>query len=206
MTTTTTRTRTARKVVGSLGVIGAAAAVAGLGTYGAFTDSTTPVATSVDSGTVSVNLNQPAAGIPVSVSDFLPGDSMTRAVDLVNDGTSALSSIILASTATTSSVLDTDPLNGLQLTLQSCPVAWTEGGTADAPTYTCSSTAGATTLGSGPVATNMSLSSSPALTAGGTQHLVFAIALPTSADNTFQGKSSTLSLVFSGMQRAGTAR
>ncbi len=43
---------TARKVVGSLGVIGAAAAVAGMGTFGSFADSTTPVATTIQSGTL----------------------------------------------------------------------------------------------------------------------------------------------------------
>ena len=78
---------TARKVVGSLGVIGAAAAVAGMGTFGTFTDSTTPVATTIASGTLAINVTQPGFTVPVTTSNFVPGDSMTRAVNLINDGT-----------------------------------------------------------------------------------------------------------------------
>ena len=59
---TTTRSRNARKVLGSLGVIGAAAAVAGMGTFGSFTDSTTPLAASVTSGTLDIALT--GAGVP----------------------------------------------------------------------------------------------------------------------------------------------
>ena len=44
------------KAVASLGVLAAAAAVAGLGSFGAFTDSTTPVQADVDTGVLSINL------------------------------------------------------------------------------------------------------------------------------------------------------
>ena len=44
------------------------------------------------------------------------------------------------------------------------------------------------------------------LAAGGVDNLIFSISLPTTADNTFQGKSATLSLTFTGVQRTGTAR
>src|SRR5215213_111499 len=56
---------TARKVVGSLAVLGTAAAVAGLGTYGNFTDSTTPMNTTVASGTLSIDLTQPAGAYAI---------------------------------------------------------------------------------------------------------------------------------------------
>src|SRR5919107_3715239 len=59
ITKTRTVSPTARKVVGSLAVLGTAAAVAGLGTYGNFTDSTTPMNTAVASGTLSIDLTQP---------------------------------------------------------------------------------------------------------------------------------------------------
>ena len=42
--------------------------------------------------------------------------------------------------------------------------------------------------------------------AGGTDYLTFSISLPASADNTFQGKSASLSLVFTGTQRAAQTR
>ena len=199
-----TRTRTARKVIGSLGIIGAAAAVAGLGTFGTFTDSTTPISTTVASGTVDINLANPGHAIPASTTNFVPGDNMTRAVTLTNSGTAALSSVTLGTTATSSSVLDTNVTHGLQLNLKSCSVAWTQGGTASAPTYTCGGTV--TDLGTTPVVSNRTLTGMNSLNPGGVDHLVFSISLPTTADNTFQGKSSTFSLVFTGTQRAAGAR
>ena len=195
---------TARKVVGSLGVLGTAAAVAGMGTFGNFTDSTTPVATTIQSGTLSIDLSQPGYAVPVTTTGFVPGDSMTRAVNLVNDGNSALGSVTLNSSATASSVLTTDVTNGLQLTVKKCSVAWTQGGTASAATYTCSGTE--TLVGSGPVVNNMTVNGAASLNAGGTDYLTFSISLPASADNTFQGKSASLSLTFTGTQRTGTAR
>jgi hypothetical protein len=195
---------TARKVVGSLGVLGTAAAVAGMGTFGNFTDSTTPVATTIQSGTLSIDLSQPGFAVPVTTTGFVPGDSMTRAVNLVNDGNSPLGSVTLASTATAGSVLTTDLSNGLQLTVKKCSVAWTQGGTASAPAYSCSGTE--TLIGAGPVVNTMTINGAAALNAGGTDYLTFSISLPASADNSFQGKSASLSLTFTGTQRTGTAR
>ncbi|MGY1808175.1 TasA family protein [Blastococcus sp. SYSU D00669] len=202
-----TRRSNTRKVVGSLAIAGAAAAVAGLGTFGTFTDSTTPVATTVQTGTVDINLNQPsgAYSIPVTTTNFVPGDSLTRAVNLTNDGSSALSSVTLTSVATgTATNLTTDAVNGLQLSLKSCSVAWTQGGTAAAPSYSCSGTE--RSLYAGPAAATVALSNPASLNAGGADHLVFSVSLPTSADNSFQGKSASLSLTFTGTQRAAAAK
>jgi hypothetical protein len=194
----------ARKVVGSLGVIGAAAAVAGLGTFGTFTDSSTPVATTIQSGTLSIDVTQQGYAVPVTTSNFVPGDSLTRAVNLVNDGSAGLGSVTLGSTVAAPSILTTDGVNGLQLAVKSCSVAWTQGGTAQAPTYTCSGTE--RLLANGPAVGNYSLSNPASLVAGATDYLTFAISLPVSADNTFQGKSAALSLTFTGTQRTGSAR
>jgi hypothetical protein len=195
---------TARKVVGSLGVIGAAAAVAGMGTFGTFTDSSTPIAATVASGTLSIDVTQTGFSVPVTTSNFVPGDSLTRAVNLVNDGSSALGSVTLGSTVAAPSVLTTDTTNGLQLAVKSCSVAWTQAGTAQAATYTCAGTE--RLLVQGPAVGNYALNSPASLVAGATDYLTFAISLPTSADNTFQGKSAALSLTFTGTQRTGSAR
>jgi len=204
---TTTKSTTARKVVGSLGVIGAAAAVAGLGTFGGFTDSTTPVATTISSGTLSIDLTQAGYAIPATTAGFVPGDSLTRAVNLVNDGNTSLGSVTLGTTVTTPSVLTTDTVNGLQLAVKSCSVAWTPGGTASAPTYTCSGTERSVlTSAVANAGSSVPLVSPASLAAGGVDNLVFSISLPATADNTFQGKSATLSLTFTGVQRTGTAR
>ena len=199
-----TESPTARKVVGSLGVLGAAAAVAGMGTFGTFTDSSTPVATTIQSGTLSIDVTQQGYTVPVTTTGFVPGDSLTRAINLVNDGTSALGSVNLSTTVTAPSVLTTDTTNGLQLALKSCSVAWTQGGTASAPTYTCSGTE--RLLGSGPVVGNMTLNTPASLVAGATDYLTFSISLPSTAGNGFQGQSAGLSLYFTGAQRSGSAR
>jgi hypothetical protein len=198
--------RTARRVLASLGVLGAAAAVAGLGTYGSFTDSTTPVSSRVQTATLALDLSQPsgAAPIPASVTDFVPGDSMTRAVDLVNGGLTGMSSITLAVTAGSANLLTTDPTHGLQLSVRQCATPWTQGGTSAAPTYACSG--GAQTLVSGPIGGSRTLTAPTSLNPGGRDHLVFTISLPTTADNRFQGLASTVTLMFTGVQTPGTAR
>jgi hypothetical protein len=204
---TSSRSVVARRrtqVLGSLGVVAAAAAVAGLGTFGTFTDSTTPISTSVASGTVSIDVSQRGATVPVTTAGFLPGDSMTRAVDLVNDGTSPLGQVSLASTATAAGVLTSDATNGLQLSVRSCAGPWTQGGTASAPTYTCSGPV--TTLYSGRAVMDAPLAGVASLQPGGVDHLVFTLSLPTTAGDSFQGESATLGLTFTGVQRSGTAR
>jgi hypothetical protein len=188
---------TARKVVGSLGVIGAAAAVAGMGTFGTFTDSSTPVTTTISSGTVDIDVTGPAVSVPLTTTGFVPGDSITQAVNLVNTGNSALGSVTLTTTAPVSSLLTTDTVNGLQLTLRSCAVEWSA-------TNTCSS--GEAVLSTGAAVGNRTLANPLALTPGGTDYLAFTVSLPTTADNTFQGKTASLSLTFTGTQRTGTAR
>jgi hypothetical protein len=195
---------TSRKVIGSLAVVGTAAAVAGLGTFGTFSDSTAPVSTTVSTGTVDINLAQPggAVAIPANVSGFVPGDSMSRAVNLSNNGTSALSSISLGSSSTASNLLVTDTTNGLQLSVKACSVAYT-GVATTAPT--CSGTE--RTLYSGAaVTTNSALTGLNSMNAGGTDYLVFTVSLPTSAGNTFQGLSAPLSITFTGVQRNAAAQ
>ena len=66
-------------------------------------------------------MSQQGYAVPVTTTGFLPGDSLTRAVNLVNDGNSALGSVTLSSSAhPVSSVLTTDVSNGLQLTVKKC--------------------------------------------------------------------------------------
>jgi len=196
---TRSRRTTTRKVIGSLAVAGVAAAVAGLGTFGTFTDSTTPVATTVESGTVDITLTQQGTTIPVTTAGFVPGDSLSRAVDLSNVGSAPLSSVTLVSTAAAAGALTSDTTDGLQLAVRSCPVAWTQAGAA----YTCSGST--STLYSGPALTSSALPGAASLAARGVDHLLLTLSLPTTAGNAFEGISSTLNLTFTGVQRAGAA-
>ena len=190
---------TTRKVIGSLGVIGAAAAVAGMGTFGSFTDSTTPVATTITSGTVSIDLAK-ASTLDFAAPELIPGDSVTRAFTLKNDGSSDLGSITLASVATTSSVLTTDTTNGLKLAVKSCAVAWTQSGNS----FTCSS-GEKTLLASSPAVTSADLYDPASLVAGGSDNLAISFSLPTAAGNEFQGKQAAFSLTFTATQRTAPA-
>jgi hypothetical protein len=202
VTNTSTPRRTTAKVVGSIGVVGVAAAVAGLGTFGTFTDSTTPVDTGVGTGVLSIELGMAANVVraPYLPGGLLPGDVSTSPIDLVNDGTIDLSSVVLEIAATESSILDSDPLDGLQMTVTSCSAPWTVDGVG----YTC--TADETEFYSGPVVMDEPLVGAASLEAGGVDHLLISASLPATADNTFQDAESELTVVFTGTQRGGTAR
>ena len=188
------------RLIGSVGVIAAAAAVAGTGTFGAFTDSTTPAAVSLDSGVVSIALSAAGgtASVPLSFAGVVPGASITRTIDLVNDGTSALASVDLRTAATTSSILDTDTTDGLQMSVQSCSVAWT----AD---LRCTGTV-RTLQAAGPVVRQTTLTAPASLAARGIDHLAVTLELPASAGDAFKQQTSQLALTFSAAQRAGTTR
>ena len=200
-----TTTRTARKVIGSLGIVGAAAAVAGLGTFGTFTDSTAPLNASVNTGTLSINLTpaNDTGTLAMTAAGFIPGYSLSRSVNLVNDGSSAFSSLSLSTTnASPTNALTTDTTNGLKLSVQSCSVPWTKP---TATTYACSGTT-KTMVNNVPALGTSTLPTPASLTNGGVDHLVVTLALPANAGNEFQGLSSSLALTFGGTQANGTAR
>jgi Camelysin metallo-endopeptidase len=187
-------------VLRSVGVVGAGLAVTGLGTFGTFTDSTTPIDATVGDGTVSIDVTDPnrLGTVPLDVDGLLPGGSTTRTVSLVNDGTSDLAAVTMSAVPTVSSVLDTDAADGLQTTVRACSVPWT----ADA---TCAG-AQRTVLASGPVIRAASLDRPASLQAGGTDHLALTVLLPERAGNEFAGRSSVVQFVFTAVQRSGTAR
>ena len=184
---------TARKVVGSLGVLGTAAAVAGMGTFGNFTDSTTPVATTIQSGTLSIDLSQPGFAVPVTTTGFVPGDSLTRAVNLVNDGNSALGSVTLILVGHRLQRADhrrhqRPAADGEEVLGRVDPGRHRLGGHLHLLAAPRPSSAPARS------STTSTLNGAAALNAGGTDYLTFSISLPATADNTFQGKSASLSL------------
>lgn len=197
---------TSSKVVASLALVGAAAAVAGLGTYGAFT-STTNASTKVNSGTVAIALGATAETnrLAVDAAGLVPGDTVQRAVTLTNaTGNQDLSSIKLTTTATTSSKLDTDSAVGLQLSIDNCSVPWIEAGTAPAYTYTCTGTQSQVLQTLPVIGADRALGNLATVAAGKTDYLRVTLALPSTADNTFQAQSSTIGLAFTGTQRSGT--
>ncbi|MEO3938965.1 TasA family protein [Dermatophilaceae bacterium Soc4.6] len=194
------------KVLGSVAAIGTAATVAGLGTFGAFT-STTSAGLPATAGTVVIALGSAGTAanrLTIGATGLVPGDTMQRAFQLSNTGNQALSAITLSTTASPSSLLDTDATNGLQLVVQSCSTPWTEAGTAPAYTYTCSGTTTTALASRAVIGSNLTLPGLSSLTAAGTDNLMATLTFPAVAGNTLQGLSSTVTFTFTGTQRAAT--
>ena len=200
--TSTTGRRSPGKVVGSIVVVGAAAAVAGLGTFGSFTDSTSAVEAGVDTGVMNVDVTYggTSAPVPVSTVNLLPGDKVSAPLDLRNAGDVDLSSLTLNSYATKSSLLDTDVAHGLQLKMETCDSAWVPSGR----DYSCAG--GAVTVYTGPVVAKKELTGLRSQTAGSMDHLLATVSFPITGGDTMQNQSSSLEFVFIAAQRAGAAR
>ena len=194
---------TAAKVLASVVLVGGAASVAGLGTFGSFTSSTS-ASESVTSGTVQLGLAQGAVATTVAATQVLPGDTIQRAVTLTRSaGTETFGSVKLSTSAGTVNLLSTDTTNGLQLTVDSCSVAWTQGA---ANSVTCGGTT-TSVLTSRPVIgslVDLAASATQLNAAGATSYLRLSMVLPTGADNTFQGLTSAITFTFDATQKATT--
>jgi len=188
----------ARKLLLSVAVLGSAASIAGLGTFATFTSSTSASHT-IASGTLS--LTAPVSRLGTGASPIAAGDTMQRAIDLSYSGTISFGSVTLTTSATSSSLLDTDATNGLQIAIDKCSQAWTESG--PPYTYTCGGSTSSVLASRALIGSAIALSNLT-LTAGSTDHLRVTVTLPSSADNTLQNKSSTIDYTFTGVQRAGT--
>ena len=189
-----------QKIVLSIAVLGAAAAIAGLGTFATFTSSTSATHT-IASGTLS--LTAPFSRLGTGASPIAAGDTMQRAIDLNYAGSIAFSAVTLTTSASPSSLLDTDATNGLQMVIDKCSVAWTESG--PPYTYTCGGSTSSVLASRALIGTDLALTNLT-LTAGATDHLRATITFPSAAGNTFQNQSSTLSYAFTGTQRAGQSQ
>src|SRR5712691_2108251 len=181
-----------RKLLASIAVLGAAASIAGLGTYATFT-STASQSHTISSGTVTIALGATGAStnrLNIGATAVAPGDTIQRSVDLINSGSLDLASVTLTSTASPSSLLDTDATNGLQMVIDKCSQAWTESG--PPYTYTCGGSTSSVLSSRAVIQTGVALSNLGALTAGATDHLRVALTFPSGAGNSFQNKSSTI--------------
>jgi hypothetical protein len=197
---------TKTKLLASAALLAAAAGAAGLGTFGSFT-STTSSTQAVTSGTVVIGVG--AAGtannrLSVAATGVVPGDTIQRTVQLNNTGNQNLASITLTTSASPSSLLDTDSTNGLQFTIQKCASLWAETGTSPAYTYTCAGGATTVLATHAIIGSNLALAGLSALTAGASDNLMVTVTLPPGAGNTLQGQSSTVAFSFTGTQRNAT--
>jgi len=192
------------KLIASIAVLGVAASIAGLGTYATFTSMTSQSHT-ISTGTVTVALGATGAStnrLNIGASALAGGDTVQRSVDLVNSGSLDLASITLTSTASPSSLLDTDTTNGLQMVIDKCSQAWTEAG--PPYTYTCGGTTSSVLASRAVIGSTLALSNLSSLTNGSTDHLRVTLTLPSGAPNSLQNQSSTISYAFTGTQRTAT--
>jgi spore coat-associated protein N len=195
---------TVKKLLATVAVLGAAASIAGLGTYATWT-STTSQSHTISSGSVTIALGATGAAtnrLNIGASALAPGDTIQRSVDLTNTGTLDLASVTLTTSASLSSLLDTDATNGLQMVVDKCSQAWTEAG--PPYTYACGGTTSTVLASRAVIGSNLSLSNLGATTAGATDHLRVTLTLPSGAPNTLQNQSSTITYAFTGTQRAAT--
>lgn len=195
---------TSSKVLASAALLAAAAGVAGMGTYGGFTASTSASA-AVDAATVTLT-GADAGTLSIQAAKVIPGDTMERTLKLINGGTLDLTAITLTTTAASSNLLTTDATNGLQLQIDSCPVAWTGTGTGP---YTCAS-AGTPAQGTpvlakkAMVGQNVALPALTSTSVGKTDFLRITTSLPASANDDFQGLNNSVTFAFNGAVRGNT--
>ena len=194
------------KLLASAAVVGAAASIAGLGTYATWTSSTPAQNQTVSAGTVQIALGS-TNRLTTNATGLVPGDVVERAVDLTGpaSGVTGIGSIALGVTVGASTLLDSDTTNGLHINVDSCPSAWTESGTAPAYTYSCSGSV-TSLVSNQPVIGNFNLPSLNSMNVGGVDHLKVKLTLPASAPTTMMGLSDTLSYVFTATARAGANR
>jgi predicted ribosomally synthesized peptide with SipW-like signal peptide len=224
MTRTQRRRSTAKKLVASTALVGGALALTFGGAFATFTDTVTAGPQTISSGTI-VLATGPTNIAGTGATNIVPGDTISREVDLNASGATAnAASITLGFSASPSTLLDTDANWGLQASVQSCATAPTHNASY---VYTCSG--GFTSvLAQTPVAT---LETTPAalaglnsLSKGGQDYLVFTLTFPsgapgdmslhttacngtpngTSATENLEGCSSTLTYKFVATQRNAT--
>lgn len=193
---------TTGKVLASVALVGTAAAVAGLGTYGAFT-STTTANQQVTAGTVVINLAQ-SSTFATPITGMLPGDKVEKLATLQNTGNSGLNGVTLTTALpdnAASTLLTSDATHGLKITIETCSVPWT-GLTAP---YIC--LASKTVLAETPIIGDglpKALTNLASLAPQSSDHLKITTALPSTAGNDFQGKSTTVNFTFTATQRTAT--
>jgi predicted ribosomally synthesized peptide with SipW-like signal peptide len=190
------------KLLLSISLVTVAAALVGMGAFAVFTNSATVSQTNT-TGTVTlspISTNGTNNRLSVGASGLAAGDTVQRSVDVKNTGSLTLASVTLTTTATTSSLLDTDTTNGLQMVIDKCSVAWTETG-GPPYTYTCGGTTSSVLASAPVIGTNLTLSNIT-LTAGTDNFVRVTLTLPSAAPNTLQGLTSVIQYAFTATQRA----
>jgi predicted ribosomally synthesized peptide with SipW-like signal peptide len=231
-TTAAPRSKDNRKIVLSmLLVLGAAAALIG-GAFATFTDTVTAGPQTISSGTVKIAVG-PVNDAGTGATNIAAGDTIAREADVNSTGaTIAGKEITLKFTASPTTLLDTDPTNGLQVKVEACSEAWKRtvvGSPPPAFEYTCTPGATVVKLAGANTTSVSALETTPAaltplnsVAAAGKDFLVFTLTLPagapgdigkvaacsgssggTAATEDLQGCTSTVTYTLQATQRNG---
>lgn len=204
-----------RKGLLVVALVGTSLGSTGFATHASWTDTATASQT-ISSGTIDINLGVAGSAdnrLTIGATNVVPGDTIQRRVKLSSAaGSETLASITLTTSASTSSTLDTDTTNGLQMKIERCngALGWLES--ASPYTYTCDQAVAGDNAGAratvlverAVIGSDLALAGMQALTPGSTDDMVVTLRLPDSTGSTLQGKSSTIVYTFTGTQRAGT--
>jgi spore coat-associated protein N len=125
---------------------------------------------------------------------LVPGQAIEQTFPISNRSDDEFRSITLRTVATSTSLLDSDPVNGLQLSLDACSVPWE--GRLDG-SYWCAGRE-AVVLAPRAVIGDVALHGLSTTRPGGSDHLRLTMSLPGSADNRFQGQTSQIRFSFTG--------
>ena len=212
--TRTTPTRSTRRLVaaGTLAATGLLVTTGGVyAALNATAFNTTEQASS--SGTLKLSLTDNGAGFTTAVSNLAPGDVVNRYVNLANNGTLDAAGLTLGVTDTVNSKLTTDAVNGLRVSVSSCPTAWTPGSGTGSGTCATTATALATNVPLATLKTTASSLSSSPVAAGASLFLRVALNLPDQNETTvngqlptgtIQGLNAALTWTFTETQRTAT--
>jgi spore coat-associated protein N len=208
MSTTTARrratkagTKNATKILATIALVAGAGAVAGIGTFGAYTDTTT-ADVSVGTAKVSVLMNDNDQGIHIDATSMVPGDKVVFPVSIKRAaGSAELGDVTLQTTITNQNALT----DALRLTVDSCSKAWTVSGSS----VTCSGTTTNVSTDGGLVgngATNawgQTSSWVPTLNNNAPVYLRATLTLPGTAGNSTAGLTTGVTWALTGTQRTG---
>ncbi len=164
----------------ALGLL-ALAAMSG-GTNASFTATTMNPSNVLGTATLSLTNDKPNAGDLVSVTNLVPGDTVSRTVTITNNGTASFTYGGAAS-AQIPTVLWSDAVKGIQVSVKR----------------------GATSLYSGALK-DLTIPASTTVAPLATDTLAFDFSLPAAADNTFQGLTQTFTITYTATPLAGSAR
>jgi len=195
-----------KKIAISAASVAGAVLIAGLGVatsgFSNWNSIVTESGVSLNSATVTLTAGKTVSVIN-PVTNFVPGDTAESLMNIKNTGTVPFSSITFGVADANATALVGS--SGLTLGIQGCSVPWTNtAASGAAPQYTCSGTS-SVALATGPISTLLADSqpstlNNVALASPSENYLMFTVHLPSSAPQSLEGLTDSLTYTFTANQ------